>query len=47
MIISDLEAHRMREIIPDEEINRILKQDHTLEVCVITDAHDLITILKN
>ena len=29
LVIADAEGHRMREIIPDEEINQILKQDHT------------------
>ena len=46
LIIADIEGNKMREIIPDEEINLILKQDHT-NVCVITDAHDLISRLKN
>jgi CHASE3 domain sensor protein len=46
-IIAEVEGRQMREIIDDEEIERILKMDHTLEVCVITEAHKLMTKLKN
>jgi hypothetical protein len=31
MIVSDLVGQRTRELIPDDEINRLLKIDHTLE----------------
>lgn len=31
-IIAEMEGRQMREIVDDEEIERILKMDHTLEV---------------
>jgi len=40
-------SYRLREVIKDEEINDLLKTDHTLKWIIITDAHDMISKLKN
>ncbi|CAI2386843.1 unnamed protein product [Moneuplotes crassus] len=46
-IIADMESHKVREVIEDEEINNLLKIDHSLECMIITDAHDMISKMKN
>jgi len=45
--IADLESQKIRETITDPDIVKILELDHELEVCIITDAHHLMTLMKN